>query len=434
MSAAQATQNTVASERLSETVETAHARSTLSAETTAFAPGETIWFVFQQVLEENWHVYWRNPGDSGLPLEFRWTLPEGFTAGDIVYPSPERIPVGPFVNYGHHGAPVFMAPITAPADLAVGAAVPINLSATWLICEEICVPEDGAFSLNVPTAATAANDPSVKAIADAFRAAAPAAFPADANFAATEDGLVLSFDVADITGDIEDAYFFSAAEGVIEPSTPQRVTKDGARLLIKTAAGLYYEPETLEKVAGVLSLGSEKKGAERRAFSVTAQPADDGGERILASIGAAGVNISGGQAGGQVSGQAGVQATGAPPNIPLLLLAAFFGGLILNVMPCVFPIIFIKAASFLRAAQEAPGVARRHGLLYVGGVVATFAALGGVVAGVARRWRTIGLGLSPSITHCGRPLGLRFIPRRIKPCGCVPCRRRPPKCGGRPCR
>jgi len=135
-------------------VQTDRASSTLSSELSGFAPGETTWFVFEQELADGWHVYWKNPGDSGLPLEFSWSLPDGFEAGGIVYPLPERIPVGPLANFGHHGKPVFLAAITAPENLALGDTVDIELGATWLICEEICVPESGRFQLSLPVEET----------------------------------------------------------------------------------------------------------------------------------------------------------------------------------------------------------------------------------------------------------------------------------------
>src|SRR5690606_11810055 len=99
-----------------ETVVTEHAESRLVAESRGVAPGETVWLALKQELQPGWHVYWKNPGDSGLPLDLQWTLPDGFEAGEILYPTPERIPVGPFANFGHHGAPAFLVPITAPAE------------------------------------------------------------------------------------------------------------------------------------------------------------------------------------------------------------------------------------------------------------------------------------------------------------------------------
>lgn len=149
-------------------VVTEHAESRLTPERNGFAPGETTWFAFSQKLQSGWHVYWKNPGDSGLPLDLQWALPEGFEAGDVVYPTPERIPTGPLANFGHHGEPVFLVPITAPQGASIGGNADIGLKATWLICEEICVPEDGEFSLSLPvSAAPDANAEGARLVAEA---------------------------------------------------------------------------------------------------------------------------------------------------------------------------------------------------------------------------------------------------------------------------
>ena len=338
-------------------VRTEHAESWLVPERDGFAPGETTWFALSQKIQDGWHVYWRNPGDSGLPLVFDWSLPEGFSGGDVVYPTPERIPAGPFVNFGHHGAPVFLVPVTAPADAAPGDTVNVVVKATWLICEDICVPEEADFSLALPVAATPAPNEKGEALVAKARAATPVEMLGESFFHAQKDAIVL--DAPAPESRFTEAYFFPGADGLTEPAAAQKMKVKDGRLTLSMTPGYAYKADTLEKLDGVLAI--EFADGARQGYALTAFP----GEGAAMALGA---NPSTGGAGAK-------PATG----LPLLLLMSFLGGVILNVMPCVFPIVFIKAAALVKGAHGEQGVARRHGLLYAAGVVATFVLLGGLL-------------------------------------------------------
>lgn len=360
--------------RADDYVATEHAQSWLAPERDGVAPGETTWFAFSQKLQKGWHVYWKNPGDSGLALELDWSLPEGYAAGEIVFPAPERIPVGPFTNFGHHGEPVFLIPVTAPKEARVGDAAEIGLIARWLICEEICVPEEGAFSLSITVRpAPAMNAEGAELVAKA-RAATPPAFDGDARFDAGPTALVL--DMPAPAASARDVYFFPEAEGLTEPSAAQPMRLEGGRLRISMRPGIAYEPETLQALDGVLSYSAA--GGARKSLAVSAVKSD---APIAAPVAAA------------------TPAAGAPNILPLLL-AAFFGGVILNVMPCVFPILFIKAASLIKGAGADRPLIRRQGALYGAGVVVTFAALGGLLLALRAGGEQLGWGFhlqSPAV-------------------------------------
>jgi thiol:disulfide interchange protein DsbD len=334
--------------RAADSVRTEHAQSRLIPERNGFVPGEVTWFAFAQELEPGWHVYWRNPGDSGLPLDFQWTLPEGFTTGGIFYPPPERIPIGPLANFGHTGAPVFMTPIIVPSSAEIGSVVDIELNATWLICEDICVPEEGVFTLSLPvTAAPDPNPDGAAAIAQA-RQETPKGWVGTAEFDASPQQVVLKTSLAE--EDFTDAFYFPKEEGVIEPSAPQKLHRARDSLVFTMKPGFALENATLESFPGVLVL----TGADgvRRGYE-------------LSPVKAEGLLKSG--------------AGGSGGGLPGLVAIAFLGGLILNLMPCVFPVVFIKAAALIETAHETPAVIRRDGLLYTAGVAATFAALGALL-------------------------------------------------------
>lgn len=342
-------------------VETTYADSALFPVEQGFAPGQTTTLVFQQHLRPGWHVYWKNPGDSGLPLELDWRLPDGFTAGDVLYPTPEHISLGPLANYGHHGEPVFLLPVTAPATARIGDTVEVSVKATWLICEDICVPEDGEFALSLPVVASPALDGDAAALAEAARAAAPQPFEADAVFSIADGAVVLSMRAPD--GQVTDGYFFPEPEGLIEPVAPQRIERRGERLAIAMTPGFSIAAAG-EKLPGVF--GYVDADGRRRGLAFTASRSAEPIEPPAAVV-AAGLSPGAGPGSGSLAG------------LPYLLLAAFFGGLLLNIMPCVFPVIFIKAASLMKAAGASRSAVRRDGMLYGAGVVATFAALGGLL-------------------------------------------------------
>ncbi|MFQ5562672.1 MAG: protein-disulfide reductase DsbD family protein [Parvularculaceae bacterium] len=342
-------------------VRTEHANSEMLVAREGFAPGETTWFAFSQKLQPGWHVYWRNPGDSGLPLEFNWTLPEGFTPGEPVYPTPERIPIGPLANYGHHDDPVFLAGVTAPADARLGDEVVVKVTASWLICEEICVPEEGSFELTMPIVASPReNSKGAAAIAKA-RSQTPAAYKGEAVFTPGVEKMRLRVDWTDRARPRE-VYFFPVPEGIVEPSEEQSFSLKGGVLTVTMAAGYAPDFSDLQSVEGVLRT-SGPDGAQ--GFEINAA-LEEGAATTAPATGFGG--------------------------LPLLLAMAFLGGVLLNVMPCVFPILFIKAASMVKSAHGDRAAMRRHGLIYAAGVVATFAALGGALLLLRAGGEQIGWG------------------------------------------
>jgi thiol:disulfide interchange protein DsbD len=136
----------------------------------SIAPGRTFWLGLRQQIPPGWHTYWVNPGDSGEPPRVEWALPAGFTAGEIHWPHPERIPVGPAMSYGYSNAVVLPIPVTAPADLPPGGRVILRGQASWVVCEKTCVPEEAPVELSLPVAATTpAPDPRGAPLIEAAR-------------------------------------------------------------------------------------------------------------------------------------------------------------------------------------------------------------------------------------------------------------------------
>jgi thiol:disulfide interchange protein DsbD len=342
-------------------VDTERASTVLAAEAEGLAPGGRLDLVFAQSLKPGWHVYWSNPGDSGLPLAFDWTLPDGFIAGPIEYPAPERIPLPPLVNYGHVGDPVFRTSLAAPADARAGDVVTVALRAQWLICADVCVPETGEFRLAIPIVDAPQLNANWRAVGDASRAAAPQQFSGEATFSQTGDRIFLSLDPAPAEG----GYFFAREEGLIEPSGAQIAKIVSGRLILAALVRDGADGSAPPSLSGVFQ-GDGATAALLIEASPTQQP--------LAELFDA----------EKVSARADAGSLGA------LALAAFVGGLILNLMPCVFPILFIKAAQAAHVA--ASGRALREGVLYSVGVLGAFAALASLLIALRAAGESVGWG------------------------------------------
>src|SRR3954469_23487088 len=202
-----------------------HAR--LVAEDVAVAPGGAITVALGEKIAEGWHTYWKNPGDAGAPTEIQWTLPPGWKADAIQWPRPKRLPVGPLMNYGYEGTPWLLASLTAPADAAPGP-VTIRAHASWLVCQQICIPEDATLTLNLNVGA-GGHDPAMAKDFAAARALLPVASPWKVSYAlgANLDLYVAAPSLA--AAHPATADFFPAASGIIKNAAPQLVgyAKDG---------------------------------------------------------------------------------------------------------------------------------------------------------------------------------------------------------------
>jgi thiol:disulfide interchange protein DsbD len=336
----------------------------------AAVPGSTLYVALEQKLDKGWHTYWRNPGDSGQETRIKWTLPPGWSAGDIIWATPQRLPVGPLMNYGYENGVTLPVPISVPPSARPGETVRIEAAVAMLVCEEICIPADARLAVDVPVAAEPR--PSVKwsrLVSEALEAAPK---PAGLTAAMASQGPVVKLAVAGAAlkgADVSRAYFFPFDAAAIDHARPQAIERgpDGLTLTL-TPGYAFQKPQPPTRLAGVLSLGE-------RAYEIDAAtgPAPAG----AAGLGAPPAATAAGAGGG------GFGLAGA-------LVFAFLGGIVLNLMPCVFPILSMKAASLAGHGHE-PRAARLQGLAFTGGVLATFLALAGLLiaakaAGAAAGW------------------------------------------------
>src|ERR1700748_2904060 len=211
-----------------------HAR--LVAEDAAIAPGGTVTVALEEKIAPGWHTYWKNPGDAGAPTDIQWTLRPGWKAGAIQWPRPKRLPVGPLMDYGYEGTPWLLSNLTAPADAAAGPVV-IKAHASWLVCQQICIPEEATLNLNL-TVGQGGHDPAVAKDFAAARALLPVASPWKVNYAlgSNLDLYVAAPSLA--AAHPATADFFPSTSGIIKNAAPQLVgyAKDGMVLRLTPGA------------------------------------------------------------------------------------------------------------------------------------------------------------------------------------------------------
>jgi thiol:disulfide interchange protein len=341
----------------------------LIAEPPAVAPGRPFWVGMRLRIKEHWHVYWRNPGDSGEAVTINWRLPPGFAAGPIAWPKPQRIPVAHLANFGYEREVTLLARITPPAALALAAPIDLAADVTWLVCEQECIPGEASLLLSLPVAGpsvAAAPDAATSASFDAARRALPQPAPWAARMQIAPDRLTLDIDARGLnTGAVRAAYFFPNSETLVRHAAPQQldVTRDGLILHLERSA-LSTAPPT--DAGGVLVIEEALGPATtRQAFELA--------------------NVAIGQ------GAAPYQAA----SLAAVLQAAFLalvGGVILNLMPCVFPVLSIKVLALVEQAGGPRRDVRRHGLAYTGGVLVAFTALAIALLGVRAAGTEVGWG------------------------------------------
>lgn len=354
-------------------VNSGHIQSELVASTQGIAPGQTVQIALRQSIQKGWHTYWRNAGDSGEPTRIKWTMPGGWSASDFTWPTPRRLPVGPLVNYGYEGEVLLPMALTAPADAKAGQAVTLTAAVQFLVCADVCVPEDANLSLTLPvTAGPAPADPNwgpkiLKTVADAPK-------PAGLTAAYAKDGAVVKLA---ITGpalkgaDLAGAYFYPFSGTVIDHAKPQAIDRGPEGLTLTLTPGYdFQKPEGPGAIGGVLAL-------EGKAYEVSATPGP-------IPPGAGGL--------GPPPAKAPVPAGADKLGLVSAALFALVGGLILNLMPCVFPVLAMKAASLAGHGGGAHAEARRQGLAFGAGAIATFLVLAGVLIALRTAGNAVGWG------------------------------------------
>ncbi|WP_180838826.1 protein-disulfide reductase DsbD family protein [Variovorax sp. RO1] len=391
-------------------VTTPHVRAELVAHAPeGVAPGAPVWVGLQITHQPEWHTYWKNAGDSGLPTELKWTLPAGVSTGEIAWPVPKKIPVGTLANYGYENTVLLPVPLEVSTlykpDVALTGGSPamdIKLQASWLVCRKECIPEEGEFTLSLPTRGSTALN---KAAFDTAQAAQPQPLGAPGTIAVDGQQLKVRLDGLPAAVRGKTLEFFPETPEVIRTAAVSgkdwTQAWDGATWTATLPlADQRSESPTVMPVVVVLAEADRQAGqpvAWRAEAPVsgtwpTAAAAPRAAEVSPALQAALAANAA--QAAAPAAAQA--QPAGA---FMVALLGALLGGLLLNLMPCVFPILAIKVLGFARQAGNA-SAHRKAGLAYTGGVMLSFLALGGAMLALRAAGAQLGWGFqlqSPAV-------------------------------------
>lgn len=332
-----------------------HITPRLIAESTTPAAGSRVTLAFAMTPEPQWHGYWKNPGDAGLETRVAWKAPDGLRFGPLQYPVPQPLLIAGLMNYVYERDYAQLVALDIPAGLARGTALPLSVTLNWLACNpQTCVPETATLTTTL-TIGDGAVRPEDRTRFDRWRAELPKPLGAAAHFQVVDGrfrlGVPLPAGIA-----IDQPYFFPLTDGAIDYAAPQTVSRDGDRLVVETAA----KAGGPQKIEGVLRIGPTL------GLELTAVPGAVAAGKPIAAAG-------------------GLFAT-----LIAALGGAILGGLLLNVMPCVFPIISLKALSLARSGGT-EREARGEALAYTAGVVLVCAGLGAALlilraSGVAAGW------------------------------------------------
>jgi thiol:disulfide interchange protein DsbD len=351
-------------------VQTEQVRAELLAHApSGIAPGQKIWLGLRLEHQPHWHTYWKNAGDSGLPTTFNWTLPAGAAAGDIDWPTPKQLPIGPLLNFGYDGVALLPVPVTVSSP--VGNKFHVRLEADWLVCKTECIPQSGTFEFGLPVDRPITRYAAEFERALAARPVSSAATQAEARI----DGDALAFTVTGLPAVVE------GRKATVFPETP----------------GVVDNPAPLTQSWNDNAWQARWPISAQRSESPEAIPlvlAFDGGNnvRVVAKLttpwpGAAGTDA---KAAPLLAGGAGASPLSSPGLLTALLFA-LLGGVILNLMPCVFPVLSLKV---LALAQHSGSARERwsSALAYAAGVILAFLALAGLLLAARAGGEQLGWG------------------------------------------
>ncbi len=352
-----------------EPVRVGHVQAELISSVETIKPGESFYLGLRLTMDEYWHVYWRNPGDAGVPPTIEWTLPDGFVAGDIQWPVPERIAVPPLSNYGYEGSlllPVLITPPEAIESDRVG----INAHAEWLVCKEKCIPGETDLEIDLDVGDESSLDENwIDRFDETLEGIPGFAEGWSASLEYSDETLYLAVEPSTEDRPLPDDIWFAPYEkSIIDYSKEQT---------IEVGNGIY----TIEIVRSPYSMGDVN-----RVDGILVSDTDP-----ITSDGAYAVRISAAADSDTTETPVAAASTGWG-DIWKAVAFAFIGGIILNLMPCVLPVLSLKVMSFVRHSDEVKGSALRHGILFGIGVLVSFWALAGVLIALRAGGDQIGWG------------------------------------------
>jgi thiol:disulfide interchange protein/DsbC/DsbD-like thiol-disulfide interchange protein len=366
-------------------VRTPNVEAELVPERSVLVPGQTNTVALRLKIRDRWHTYWQNPGDSGLPTTLDWKLPDGFKAGAIQWPAPKALPAGPLVNFGYEGEVFHLVDVAVPANVAQGQPTTLKARADWLVCEDVCIPEGADLSLVLPVGPKADPDPRWSAAIKSTRDALPRPL-SGWQAQALGEGQKVKLVLTPTSGASEPGTlrFFPFGEGAIEPSGAQTLARDGERFVL-TLPVSHQLASNFTRVAGVITASNGIGGAKAATLDVPMSGSVIAGPKPLDAP-APKLNVNAGM-------------PTSPLSLAAALLLAFGGGLLLNLMPCVFPVLSLKVMGFVEH-HDAKRTMHREAIAFSAGVILSFVLLALALVALRAAGEQLGWGFqlqSPAV-------------------------------------
>ncbi len=384
---------------------------TLVAESDGLRAGATTTVALRITMDRGWHTYWTNPGDAGLPLTVQWTAPAGVTVSALRWPVPHVLPQPPLMSYGYEREVFVLADVSVAPSVAPGTRIALAADADFLVCADVCLPASAHVTLDVPVATSPTDSRWASMIGETRRMLVRSA--TGWQTAVWRDGkrLLLRATFPDsMRPALRAAYTIPDSTDVLDHAAAQRVVITGDTLVMAWTVARRFA-DTSSRFSGVLLADVRAPAVGVQLDAPILRAAPPGAARLVAMIDDAGATSTGGAATSNATTATadGSQSGIAPSALPeadlgfwLAIVLAFGGGLILNLMPCVFPVLSIKILAFVERGGDDDGgrVGRRHALVFTLGVLATFWALAGALLALRVGGAQLGWGFqlqSPAV-------------------------------------
>ena len=338
-----------------------HLQADLVSETLSVEPGTPFTVAVWLSMDPGWHTYWKNPGDFGIPTTIEWDLPAGFAAGQIQWAAPRTLGSPGLETYGYEGQVALLVLITPPADMAPARAVTLRARVNWLVCEKVCIPGMADLLVSLPVLAGAAPaDPERRELFATARSRIPS-LDLSLGISATSDGSELRLRVQGAGLEVtQPMHFFPESSDLISSGAPQKVSRDKSGALVSVARPVPSLPPA-NRLAGVLLIGT------------SGQP-----RAVVVDI--------------PLVSKAAIPPAASGPGFLLAILFAFLGGVLLNLMPCVLPVLSLKVVSLVGQSPSSRGGAVAHGLSFTAGVLVSFWLLVGLLLALRAGGQLLGWG------------------------------------------
>ena len=361
----------LAFESIALPVDSGHVEAEIVSERQSIQPGTPFWLAVRLKMDPHWHTYWKNAGDAGLGTRIKWTVPEGFKVSELYWPHPEWIEISGLANFGYEDEVLLLTQITPPSSLSDGSEITLKAKGDWLVCKDVCVPEGADLEITLPVKVShAAVRSNVAAAFSAARDALP--------FSSKEWGIRATIDDDFITAvitapsgwghELGEVKFFPAQERVIQYVDGQTWDRDVSDFRLNLKRSKLADDEPIERLQGIL---------------VSERGWDEAGSRKSLNV-----DVSFGAA------EPAMRITSAQDEFSLgiALFYAFIGGLILNLMPCVFPVLGLKIMGFVQQAGEDKSKIKLHGLVFSLGVLVSFWILAAILIAIRAGGQELGWG------------------------------------------